>query len=172
MSDSFATPWTVAHQGPLCMGFPRQEYWSELPFPSPGDLPRSGIKPESPCLLHWQVDSLPLGPPGKIFVSILPSKTLASGKDCLSVMSRQSRIESGSVCVVTQLCPTLCDPLDCSPPGSSVHGILQARILEWVAISFSMRVVKDLAILQAQEFKEIWGEFSRILSKPKSSQSS
>ena len=38
---------------------------------------------------------------------------------------------------VTQLCPTLCDPTDCSPPGSSVHGILQARILEWVAISFS-----------------------------------
>ena len=42
------------------------------------------------------------------------------------------------VCVlVTQLCPTLCDPMDCSPPCSSVHGILQARILEWVAISFS-----------------------------------
>ena len=38
---------------------------------------------------------------------------------------------------VAQLCPTLCDPVDCSPPGSSVHGILQARILEWVAISFS-----------------------------------
>ena len=38
---------------------------------------------------------------------------------------------------VTQSCPTLCDPVDCSPPGSSVHGILQARILEWVAISFS-----------------------------------
>ena len=37
----------------------------------------------------------------------------------------------------TQLCPTLCNPVDCSPPGSSVHGILQARILEWVAISFS-----------------------------------
>ena len=41
------------------------------------------------------------------------------------------------VCVlVPQLCPTLCDPMDCNPPGSSVHGILQARILEWVAISF------------------------------------
>ena len=38
---------------------------------------------------------------------------------------------------VAQSCPTLCDPLDCSPPGSSVHGILQARILEWVVISFS-----------------------------------
>ena len=39
--------------------------------------------------------------------------------------------------LVTQSCPTLCDPMDCSPPGSSVHGILQARILEWVATSFS-----------------------------------
>ena len=42
------------------------------------------------------------------------------------------------VCVlVTQSCPTLCDPMNCSPPGSFVHGILQARILEWTAISFS-----------------------------------
>ena len=39
-----------------------------------------------------------------------------------------------------QLCPTLCDPMDCSPPGSSVHGILQARTLEWVAIHFSRRI--------------------------------
>ena len=44
MSDSFVTPWTVAHQDPLSMGFPRREYWSELPFRSPGDLPDSGIK--------------------------------------------------------------------------------------------------------------------------------
>ena len=41
------------------------------------------------------------------------------------------------LCEVAQSCPTLCDPVDCSPPGSSVHGILEARILEWVAISFS-----------------------------------
>ena len=41
------------------------------------------------------------------------------------------------VCEVAQLCPTLCDTVDCSPPGSSLHGILQARILEWIAISFS-----------------------------------
>ena len=44
------------------------------------------------------------------------------------------------MCVlVTQSCPTLCDPMDCSPPGSSVHGILQAGMLEWVAVSFSRR---------------------------------
>ena len=48
MSDSFAAPWTVAHQAPLSKGFPRQEYWSGLPFPSPGDLPHAGIEPSSP----------------------------------------------------------------------------------------------------------------------------
>ena len=54
---TLATPWTVAHQVPLSMGFPRQVYWSELPFPSPEDLPDPGIKPGSPA---WQVDSFPM----------------------------------------------------------------------------------------------------------------
>ena len=44
---TLATPWAVAHQAPLSMGFPRQEYWSALPFPSPWDLPDPGIEPES-----------------------------------------------------------------------------------------------------------------------------
>ena len=46
----FGTPWTVAHQAPPPMGFPRQEYWIGLPFPSPGDLPDPGVKPMSPAL--------------------------------------------------------------------------------------------------------------------------
>ena len=58
----FVTPWTIAYQAPLSMGFSRQEYWSGLPFPSPGDLPNSGIEPESPAL---QADALPSEPPGK-----------------------------------------------------------------------------------------------------------
>ena len=61
MSD-FVTLGTVAHQAPLFMGFPRQEYWSGLPFPSPGDLPDPGIEPRSPAL---QMDSLPSELPGK-----------------------------------------------------------------------------------------------------------
>ena len=48
--DSFETSWTVAQRVPLSVGFPRQEYWSRLPFPSSGDLPNSGIKPKSPAL--------------------------------------------------------------------------------------------------------------------------
>ena len=50
MSDSFATPGSVACQAPLSMGFPRQEYWCGLPFPSPGDLPDSGIESVFPAL--------------------------------------------------------------------------------------------------------------------------
>ena len=57
----FATSWTVAHQAPLSMGFSRQEYWSGLPFPSPGDLPNPGIEPGSPAL---QADALSSEPPG------------------------------------------------------------------------------------------------------------
>ena len=58
----FVMPWAVAHQVPLSMGFPRQEYWSRLPFPSPGDLPDPGIKPNPCllCLLHWQAGFLSL----------------------------------------------------------------------------------------------------------------
>ena len=58
----FATPWIVDCQAPLSMGFPRQEYWSGLPFPSPGYLPNPEIKPRYPAL---QADSLPSEPPGK-----------------------------------------------------------------------------------------------------------
>jgi len=61
VSDS-VTPWTIACQAPLSMEFSRQEYWSGLPFPSPGDLPDPGIEHRSPAL---QADSLLSEPPGK-----------------------------------------------------------------------------------------------------------
>ena len=61
---TLVTSWTVAHWAPLSMKFSRQEYWSGLPFPSPGDLPDPGIQPGSPAL---QADSLPSEPPGKPF---------------------------------------------------------------------------------------------------------
>ena len=58
----FATPWTVAHQTPPSMGFSRQNYWSGLPFPFPGDLPNPRIELRSPAL---QADALTSEPPGK-----------------------------------------------------------------------------------------------------------
>ena len=65
MSDS-VIPWTVAHQAPVSVGFPRQEHWSGLPFPSPGHPPNPGIKPRSSAL---QADSLPSEPSRKPIIS-------------------------------------------------------------------------------------------------------
>ena len=113
----FVTQWTVAYQAPLSKGFSRQEYWSGLPFPSLGDLPDPGIEPRSPTL---QADALTSEPPGKIIDTRDASKVAAAA----AAKSLQS-------------CRTLCDPIDSTPPGAPVPGILQARTLEWVAISFS-----------------------------------
>ena len=65
-----AAAWTVAHQAPLSMGFSRQEYWSGLPCPPPGNLPNPRIECMSLSLLHWQVGSLPLVPPGILYIYI------------------------------------------------------------------------------------------------------
>ena len=159
------------------MEFSRQEYWSRLPFPSPGDLPGPGIEPRSPALqaatreaLYWS---------GQLFLSpgVFPTQGLNPGlphcRRILYCLSHQgsprilvwvaypfsrgpsrSRNWTWVSCIaggffaswatrwwwfslILKLCSTLCDPMDYSPPGSSVHGILQARILDGVAISFS-----------------------------------
>ena len=88
-----------------------EKYWSGLPFPTPRDLFDPGIQAVSPVL---QADSLPL--------SHLGAHLLAAA--AAAAKSLQS-------------CPTLCDPIDGSLPGSPVPGMLQARTLEWAAISFS-----------------------------------
>ena len=63
LCPTLATPWTVASQAPLSMRFPRQEYWSGLSFPSPGDLPNPGMEPESPALSGGLFTT---EPPGKL----------------------------------------------------------------------------------------------------------
>ena len=60
-----ATPWTAAYKAPPSMGFSRQEYWSGVSFPSPGDLPNPGIEPQSPAL---EADALTSEPPGKPYL--------------------------------------------------------------------------------------------------------
>ena len=92
-----------------------QEYWRGYPIPSPADLPEPVIELGCPAL---QANSLPTEPSGK-------------------PLSLHYCLDGMCVCEVAQSCPTLCDPMDCSLTGSSVHGIFQARVLEWVAISFS-----------------------------------
>ena len=98
------------------MEFSRQEYWSRLPFPPPGVRPDPRIKPMSyvSCIGR------------QIFFHC----TRASLDDTYHLKSESE---------VAQLCPTLCDPMHCSLLGLSIRGILHARILEWVAISFSKR---------------------------------
>ena len=79
----FATPWTVASQTPLSMGFSRQEYWSGLPCPPPGDLPDPEIEPASPASLALHADSLPLSHKGSpVTAAILPQTPL-----CISIQS-------------------------------------------------------------------------------------
>ena len=88
-----ATPWPIAYRAPLSMEFSKQEYWSGLPFHSPGDLPGPGIEPWS---LTLQADALPSEPPGKPGRWQMP---------------------------LLQLCSTLCDPMDCPwrSPGQTTE---------------------------------------------------
>ena len=97
----FATPWIVARQASLFVEFPRQEYWSGLPFPTPGAFPDPGIELGSlvsPSLVKWifyhfgHLGSLPF-----------------------------FQFSSVHFSSVAQSCPTLCDPMDCSIPGLPVH---------------------------------------------------
>ena len=89
------TPWAVACQAPLSMGFPREEYWSGLPFPSTGDLPDLRIKPTSLALVEGFFTTEPPRKPTE-YVAVL--------------------------CLVAQSRLTLSDPMDCSLPDTSVHG--------------------------------------------------
>ena len=99
-SDSSTTPQTVAHQAPLSVGFPRQEYWSGLPCRFPGNLPNPGIKPGCPTL---RADSLPSEPPGKpllhIYRQLLPrpcsSSFYAVPSNCLGCLRLKATLCQG-----------------------------------------------------------------------------
>ena len=73
------TSWTVAHQASLCLGFPKQEYWNDLPFPNPGDLPNPGIKPTSPALAGRFFTTEPLGKPVDNFTASIFQFSNAGG---------------------------------------------------------------------------------------------
>ena len=111
-------PW-IAHKAALSMGFSRQD--SEVGWPAllQEIFLTQGSNLHLLCLLHWQAGSLPL---------VIPAATAAAAKSL-------------------QSCPTLSDPMDCSLPGSSVHGIFQARALEWGAIAFSVVIPRKPHIL-------------------------
>ena len=122
--------------------------WSGLPCSPSGDLPNPGVKPKSPAL---QADSLTCEPQGKPMLANSHTETCWPGQEH-RVLSELPRTD-GSLSLKPQLNAALegpekgtlgsqghdCDPMDYSPPGSSVPGILQARILEWAAVSSSRR---------------------------------
>ena len=149
----FVTLWTVPCHGPLSMVFSRQEYWSGLLCPPPGDLPDPGIEPTFPAAPTLQADSLLLShrETDKIItgtdavqycIAILNMKRSVfnrSGHSPTQVRKNYSEFQQkgqrfnefnehfeGLKVKVTQLCLTLCDPME-----YTVHGILQARIMEW-----------------------------------------
>ena len=148
----------AAHQAPPSLGFSRQEHWSGLPLPSPM---HESEKWKGSC----SVVSDPQRPHGLQPSRLLhpwdfPGKSTGVGCHCLScvksplfrhvTLSKWYMVNCYPECRLTfflsmsvaaakslQSCPTLCDPIDGSPLGSPVPGILQARTLEWVVISFS-----------------------------------
>ena len=144
-----ATPWTAAYQAPPSMGFSRQEYWSGVPLPSPRSRTSSFFPLRSPHSSPYRqlantaaaaksLQSCPTLRRHRQQPTRLPCPWDSRGKNTgvgchflLQCMKVKSESE------VTQSCPTLSDPMDHSLPGSSVHGIFQARVLEWGAIAFS-----------------------------------
>ena len=122
--------------------------WVAMPS-SMGSSPPVDRTPRLLCLLHRQADSLPLAPPGKPEARdppksppdlTLPARLFLGSLLLPTSTSQCKKKSSVTVCPeseVAQLCPTLCDPVDCSLPHSSNHRIFQARVLDRVAISFS-----------------------------------
>ena len=133
MSDS-ATPWTVAHQASLSSTIS----WSLLKLMS-----IELVMPSIHLILCHHL---------LLLTSIFPSIRIFSNESALCIRcpkywsfsftispsSEYSELITFAVAESLQSCPALCDPMDCSLPGSFVHGIFQARVLEWVAIAFSL----------------------------------
>ena len=121
VSDS-ATPWTATYQASPSMGFSRQEYWNGVPLLS--------------CLargIYFFAKNIYF----QMFAEMGLLKPILSSLCIGWYFLFHQNLRVVNTAKLLQLCPTLCDPIDGSPPGSPVPGILQARTMKWVAISFS-----------------------------------
>ena len=146
MPYSFATPWTAAHQAPLSMGFFRQRYWIGLPFPSPGWrkrqqylLPHSP-RPTPPTVL-WKCSSRELGVGGvlDLIFGLFPTSYLIEISLPVLLGAAGAAVKTWSEAAAAaakllQLCPTLCNPIDGSPPGSPSLGF--SRQEHWSGLPF------------------------------------
>ena len=155
MSDPFVTPWTVAYQAPLSMGFPRQEYWSWLPFPSPGDLPDPGIEPTSALAGGFFGGSVVKNPPAEQEAWVQsPEERNPSPLQCSS-LGDPSPLQCSSLGDPSPLqCSSLGDPspLQCSSLGDpsplqcSSLGNPRDRGAWQAAVHGATRVGHDLAL--------------------------
>ena len=135
----------AAHQAPPSLGFSRQEHWSGLPFSSPMHESEKWKWSHSVVSDSQQPHGLqptrllrPWDPPGK-----------STGVGChFLVQCMKVKGESE----VAQSCSTLSDPMDCSPPGSCVHGIFQARVLEWGAIDLFLYLMTNTVCLTHRKY--------------------
>ena len=136
LSLVFATAWTVAHQALLSMEFPRQEYWSWLPFPTPGDLPNLGV--EHATLVY------PTLAGRSLYHSTIP------WENHNSKIPMHPNVQFSSD---AQLQPTLCDPMDCSTPGFPGHHqlleLLKLMCIELVMPSTTSSSVIPFCCLQS-----------------------
>ena len=117
-------------QAPLSMGFSRQEYWSVLPLPPPGNFPNTGIKAVSPTAPALADGFFTTEPPGS-------PRQRGKDKPVSDLTLRRPGRFQNPVALFLQSCLTLCNPMDCSRQVPLSMGILQARILEWVAMPSS-----------------------------------
>ena len=142
----------AAHQVPPSLGFFRQEHWSGLPFPSP--MHESEKWKWSRSVVSDSSRPHGLQPTRLLHPWDFPGNSTGVGCHCLLWLWVPAAAAKS-----LQLCPTLCNPIDGSPLGSSVPGILQARILEWVTISFSNARkwnVKVKSLSHVQLFETPW----------------
>ena len=128
VSSSFAAPRTIACQAHLSMGFSKQEYWSGLPCPPPEFLLHSKVNQLFVCIYPLSF-GFPFHLGHHRALGRIPSAIQQVLASYLFYMCMCAKL--------LQSCLTLCDPMDCSPPGPNVHGVFQARILKWVAMPFS-----------------------------------
>ena len=178
MYSSFATPWTLAYQASLSMGFSRQDYWSGLPFPSPGDLPDPWIEPGSPAL---QMDALLSEPPGKPSVDsiqfssvqslspvwLFATPWIASRQASLSITNSQNSPRLTSIeSVMPSSHLILCHPLlllPPIPPGIRVFCSESTHLMRWPKYwSFSFSIIPSKEIPGLISFRMDWLELLAV----------
>ena len=132
------TPWTVTSTRLLCpWNFPGKNT-GVSPFPTPGNLPHPGIKPTSLASPALAGRFFTNSSTCEIHYTSIKKKKLVGSCLVRVGVTRLAYLRTAAAAAKSlQSCPTLCNPIDGSSPGSPVPGILQARTLEWVAISFS-----------------------------------